>query len=204
MPRGELGAARIRPAGNRPNRNRNVPDRELAIGEGTRLKLRVWLRLLTCVDMIESLVRAELHAQFATTLPRFDVLAALDAARTDLTMGALSARLMVTSGNVTGLVNAMEQDGLVVRRRHPTDRRSTLIGMTDSGRALFTQMAPAHAQWIERALGGLDRKHAALLWEMLGDLKTALRDAGTDTASHTTTTAHRSMPPSVERRRRLG
>ena len=78
------------------------------------LPLRIWLRLLTCMNMTEGMIRARLHAQFATTLPRFDVLAALDAAGAELTMGALSARLMVTSGNVTGLINAMEQDGLVV------------------------------------------------------------------------------------------
>ena len=90
-----------------------VPDREAAISDGARLPLRIWLRLLTCMNMTEGMIRARLHAQFATTLPRFDVLAALDAAGTELTMGALSARLMVTSGNVTGLVNAMEKDGLV-------------------------------------------------------------------------------------------
>jgi hypothetical protein len=83
-----------------------VPDREAAFGDGVRLPLRTWLRLLTCVNMIEATVRARLHGRFATTLPRFDVLAALDAAGQDLTMGALSARLMVTSGNVTGLVRA--------------------------------------------------------------------------------------------------
>ena len=119
-----------------------VPDREAAISDGARLPLRIWLRLLTCMNMTEAMVRARLHAQFATTLPRFDVLAALDAAGTELTMGALSARLMVTSGNVTGLVNAMEQDGLVTRRRHPEDGRSTLIGMTDAGRrAVFAHGA---------------------------------------------------------------
>ena len=129
-----------------------VPDREAAITDGARLPLRIWLRLLTCVNMTEAMVRARLHAQFATTLPRFDVLAALDAAGAELTMGTLSARLMVTSGNVTGLVNAMEQDGLVTRRRHPEDRRSTLIAMTDAGRLRFRRMAPAHAQWIEQAM----------------------------------------------------
>jgi DNA-binding MarR family transcriptional regulator len=167
------------------NHDRNIPDRELAISDGTRLKLRVWLRLLTCVDMIESHVRAALHAQFATTLPRFDVLAALDATNADLTMSALSARLMVTSGNVTGLINAMEQDGLVVRRPNPSDRRSKLIGMTDAGRALFARMAPVHAQWIEHAMAGLDHKHAALLWEMLGELKMNLRNARADTTPPT-------------------
>jgi DNA-binding MarR family transcriptional regulator len=127
--------------------------------------------------MTEGMIRARLHAQFSTTLPRFDVLAALDAAGTELTMGALSARLMVTSGNVTGLINAMEQDGLVARRGHPEDRRSTLIGMTDAGRELFARMAPAHAQWIEQAMAGLDRREVAQLWEVLGHLKASVRDS---------------------------
>jgi DNA-binding MarR family transcriptional regulator len=148
-----------------------VPDREAASGDGARLPLRIWLRLLTCAGMIEAIVRQRLHAEFATTLPRFDVLAALDAAGTDLTMGALSVRLMVTSGNVTGLVRGMEKDGLVARRPHPADRRSTLIGMTPAGSALFAAMAPAHAAWIEQAMAGLDREDAAQLWQSLGQLK---------------------------------
>lgn len=154
-----------------------VPDREAAVGDGARLPLRVWLRMLTCMNMTETVIRARLHAQFGTTLPRFDVLAALDAAGTELTMGALSARLMVTSGNVTGLINAMEQDGLVVRRRHPADRRSTLITMTDAGRALFARMAPAHARWIEQSMAGLHRRELAQLWEVLGHLKGSVRDS---------------------------
>jgi DNA-binding MarR family transcriptional regulator len=153
-----------------------IPDREAAIGDDMRLKLRTWLRLLTCVNLIETTVRARLHAQFATTLPRFDVLAALDAAGEDLTMGALSARLMVTSGNVTGLVNGMEKDGLVARRPHPADRRSTLIGATPAGRALFARMAPAHAEWIEQTMAGLDGTEAARLWQALGRLKASARD----------------------------
>ena len=155
-----------------------IPDREAVVGDGARLPLRVWLRLLTCTAMTEAVVRARLHAQFATTLPRFDVLAALDAAGSELTMGALSARLMVTSGNVTGLINAMEKDGLVIRRRHPSDRRSTLISMTEAGRALFARMAPAHAAWIEQAMGGLDRREVVLLWEALGRLKASVRESG--------------------------
>jgi DNA-binding MarR family transcriptional regulator len=160
-----------------------IPDREAEVGEGVRLPLRTWLRLLTCVNMIEATVRARLHAQFATTLPRFDVLAALDAAGHDLTMGALSARLMVTSGNVTGLVNGMEHDGLVRRRRHPADRRSTLIGMTEAGRTLFAAMAPAHAGWIEETMAGLDRVEAAQLWGALGRLKASARAASQESAT---------------------
>ncbi len=153
-----------------------VPDREAAAADNARLPLRTWLRLLTCTNRIEAIIRARLRAEFDTTLARFDVLAALDAAGADLSMGALSARLMVTSGNVTGLIDAMERDGLVRRMRHPHDRRSTLIGMTAEGRALFARMAPAHARWIEAAMAGLSRQEARQLWEVLGHLKrSALR-----------------------------
>jgi DNA-binding MarR family transcriptional regulator len=148
-----------------------VADRESAAGRHDRLELRVWLRALTCVQLIETAVRARLRAEFDTTLPRFDVLATLDAASMPLTMGELSARLMVTSGNVTGLIDAMQAEGLVERRPHPTDRRSTLIGMTEDGRALFGRMAPAHAGWIEEMMAGLAHSEVATLLRLLGRLK---------------------------------
>ena len=80
-------------------------DREAAAGEGDGLTLRVWLRVLTCMQLIETALRSRLRAEFDTTLPRFDVLAQLDAADRGLSIGELSARLMVTSGSVTGLVD---------------------------------------------------------------------------------------------------
>lgn len=148
-------------------------DREAANAD--TMQLRVWLRLLTCSHMIEGNVRALLRSEFSTTLPRFDVLAQLDSSDGVLTMGELSTRLMVTSGNVTGLVNAMERDGLVSRRPHPTDRRSTLIRMTAAGRALFRKMAPAHRQWIDTMMTGLSRADMKGLLDVLGDLKSSIR-----------------------------
>ncbi len=148
-------------------------DREAATAD--TLQLRVWLRLLTCTHMIEGNVRALLRSEFATTLPRFDVLAQLESADGVLTMGELSTRLMVTSGNVTGLVNAMERDGLVSRRPHPTDRRSTLIRMTTAGRTLFRKMAPAHQAWIDSLMGSLSRPEMKSLLDLLGELKSSIR-----------------------------
>jgi len=152
-------------------------DREAAAADDDRLQLRVWLRLLTCVQLVETSIRARLRAEFDTTLPRFDVLAQLDARGSELTMGELSARLMVTSGNVTGLVDAMETEGLVARQPHPTDRRSTLIAMTPAGRDFFARMAPTHAGWIEALMAGLSRAEAARLMELLGKLKDSARAA---------------------------
>jgi DNA-binding MarR family transcriptional regulator len=155
-------------------------DREAAIGDDGKLQLRLWLRLLTCANLIEGMIRTRLRTAFNTTLPRFDVLAELDAARRPATMGDLSARLMVTSGNVTSLVDSMEKDGLLGRQQNPEDGRSTLIAMTAEGRALFERMAPAHQSWIDGATSGLSRAEMVLLFELLGKLKASARmhDAG--------------------------
>lgn len=152
-------------------------DRETAADRHGRLELRVWLRALTCVQMMESAIRARLRAEFDTTLPRFDVLAQLDAAEGALSMGELSARLMVTSGNVTGLIDAMENEGLVARCPHPTDRRSTLIAMTPTGRELFDRMAPAHARWVEAMMGGMSLAEVKQLLDLLGRLKGSAAEA---------------------------
>ena len=145
-------------------------DRETADTDG-RLQTRLWLRLLTCTQLIETEIRGRLRTGFETTLPRFDVLAQLHAAGEPLTMGELSARLMVTTGNVTGLVDVMQQDRLVARLPNPADRRSTLIAATEVGQALFDRMAPAHRHWIEALTAGLSRAEMVLLFELLGKLK---------------------------------
>jgi DNA-binding MarR family transcriptional regulator len=144
--------------------------REAAAADG-RLQTRLWLRLLTCTQLIETEIRGRLRSGFETTLPRFDVLAQLHSAGTALTMGELSARLMVTTGNVTGLIDAMEQDDLVARQPNPADRRSTLIAATGAGQTLFAAMAPAHQRWIDGLTAGLSRAEMALLFELLGKLK---------------------------------
>ena len=149
---------------------------EAAASDG-RLQARLWLRLLTCTQMIEQEIRGRLRNGFETTLPRFDVLAQLHAAGKPLTMGELSDRMMVTTGNVTGLIDAMEQDGLVERRPNPADRRSTLIASTESGQALFARMAPAHRGWIETLTRDLTRAEMVLLFELLGKLKESVSRA---------------------------
>ncbi len=153
-------------------------DRETAAGDADGLTLRIWLRILTCMQLIETEIRSRLRAEYDTTLPRFDVLAQLDAAGRGLSMGELSARLMVTSGSVTGLVDAMEADALVARQAHPADRRSTLIETTPPGRLLFARMAPAHARWVEELMAGLTPAEASTLYQLLGKLKRSASNAG--------------------------
>ena len=146
-------------------------DREAATSQDDRLDLRTWLRLLTCTTLVERTVRARLRDKFDTTLPRFEVLAQLDRAPDGLAMGELSARLMVTNGNVTGLVDRLVTDGLVERHAAADDRRRAVVRLSPAGRRAFDRMAPAHAAWIADMFAGLDREASASLYGLLADLK---------------------------------
>ncbi len=155
----------------------SAPDRESALLSGDKLELKLWLRLLTCSSLIEAEVRARLRETFATSLPRFDLLAQLDRAPVGLTMGELSSRLMVSNGNVTGLTDALVREGLVSREPEPEDRRSLRIRLTETGKRSFDAMTPTHEQWIDRMMAGLSRAEMAHLLELLGKLKQSVRSA---------------------------
>jgi DNA-binding MarR family transcriptional regulator len=155
-----------------------VPDRESAIDHTDKIELRVWLRLLTCTNMIEGQVRTLLREDFDTTLPRFDLLAQLERENHGLTMGELSSRLMVSGGNVTGLVDSLQREGLVEREPHPDDRRRQIIRLTTKGRAAFDAMTPAHEQWVDTMMAELSRSEMSELMHLLGKLKSSIQHAG--------------------------
>src|SRR5918911_4500173 len=90
-------------------------DREFIARTDDHRALRIWLRLLTCTQMIERVVRSRLRERFGTTLPRFDLMAQLARHPEGLKMNELSRRLMVTGGNVTAIVDQLEKEGLVDR-----------------------------------------------------------------------------------------
>jgi len=134
-------------------------------------RLRLWLRLLTCSGLVERAVRRRLRQEFAATLPRFDLMAALDRAPDGLTMGELSVRLKVSNGNVTGVVERLVREALVERTALPTDRRSYRVALTAAGRTAFATMAARHADWIDRLLGDLSDGEIEQLMGLLGRLR---------------------------------
>ena len=111
-------------------------------------ELRLWLRLLTCTNLIEGEVRGRLRERFDVTLPRFDLMAQLDKAPDGMTLSDVSKRMMVSNGNVTGLVERLVEFGRLDRRTSETDRRVQVIRLTKSGRAEFRKMAAEHQTWI--------------------------------------------------------
>jgi DNA-binding MarR family transcriptional regulator len=144
-----------------------------------RDRLRLWLRLLKCSNMVESRVRGRLREEFDTTLPRFDMLAQLDASDSDqgLTMGELSRRLMVTNGNLTGLTERLVKERLVSRSVSPDDRRSQRVRLTANGRRAFQQMAANHRGWIEEMFAELKHGEVAELYRLIGRLKDSVQTA---------------------------
>ncbi|HTP84936.1 MAG TPA: MarR family transcriptional regulator [Alphaproteobacteria bacterium] len=155
-------------------------DRESAVARGDKLELRVWLRLLTCANLIEQRVRAGLREEFDVTLPRFDVLAQLDRAPEGLSMGELSDRLMVSNGNVTGLVDRLVDEGLVLRVPSPQDRRQSRVTLAPAGKRSFDAMTPQHERWIDDLFAGLSRPEMAQLLELLAKLKRSVTAAQTE------------------------
>lgn len=133
--------------------------------------LRLWLRLLTCTQLIEKQVRSELRAQYGTTLPRFDLMAQLERSPDGLKMNELSRRMMVTGGNITGITDQLAAEGLVDRVDVEGDRRAYRVLLTTKGRKAFQDMAASHADWVVNAFAGLSGKEIGQLHKLLGKVK---------------------------------
>src|SRR3569833_4637267 len=103
-------------------------------------ELRLWLRLLTCTTLIEGEIRSRLRERFDVTLPRFDLMAQLHKAPDGMTLSDISKRMMVSNGNITGLVERLVASGHVDRRTSESDRREQVIRLTRLGRAGFRKM----------------------------------------------------------------
>ena len=146
-------------------------DREFIARRDDHSALRIWLRLLTCTQLIERRVRSGLREEFGTTLPRFDLMAQLERHPEGLKMNELSRLLMVTGGNVTAIVDQLEKEGLVERLDEPADRRAFRIRLTPAGSKSFAEMARQHEQWVVELLGGLSRREQDELLKLLAKVK---------------------------------
>ncbi len=159
----------VRAGANTPRRSPS--DIETRATSDHHAALRLWLRMLATTNVVESAVRHGLKAQFETTLPRFDLMAQLERAPEGLKMGELSRRMMVSGGNVTGITDLLEREGLVVRIGDPDDRRALRVRLTPAGRKAFRSMAEAHERWIIDAMSVLDRTQLSQLNDLLGRIK---------------------------------
>lgn len=167
-------AARVQVIEVRP-RDAAPLDLETRLTDDHHDSLRLWLRLLTCSNLIQVRVRKAMAARFKTTLPRFDLMAQLERAPDGLQMGELSRRMLVTGGNVTGIADQLEHAGLVVRAADPKDRRAYRIKLTREGRQVFAQMAIEHERWIVAMFEGMRARDKRAMNQLLSRLRVILR-----------------------------
>jgi DNA-binding MarR family transcriptional regulator len=156
--------------GRKPPRARAEPKAAATPQPAARQKLRLWLRLLGTSRAIEVELRRRLRAAFGVTLPKFDVMAALARRPAGMTMTELSRQLMVSNGNVTGLVDRLVAEGLVVRLAHAADRRATFVRLTRKGAQQFATLAKAHEGWVMELLSGVGTADSEALMQLLGAL----------------------------------
>jgi DNA-binding MarR family transcriptional regulator len=139
-------------------------------------RLRLWIRLLRVSRIVENEVQARLKREFETTLPRFDVMAALNRAPDGMLMSDLSRYLLVSNGNVTGIVDRLVSDGHVARTRRDGDRRTSMVTLTERGAVAFRTMAAAHEGWIDDLLGDVGEPDARRLSTMLKTFRSNWED----------------------------
>lgn len=138
--------------------------------------LKLWLRMLACTVRVEDVIRSRLRTTFGITLPRFDLMAQLERHPEGLRMGELSKRMMVTGGNVTGIVDQLEREGLVERVADAQDKRAFVVKLTPSGRAAFAEMAGAHEAWVADLFHDIPAADKARMITLLDAMKRQLKD----------------------------
>ena len=148
-----------------------VSDLESRVTLDHHQALKLWLRLLSCTTRIEGVIRNRLRTDFATTLPRFDLLAQLEREPAGLSMGALSKRMMVSGGSVTGITDQLEAEGLVIRSAHSSDRRGCTVQLTTAGRRQFRRMAAVHEQWVVELFDGWTSAQKNQAYALMAGLK---------------------------------
>jgi DNA-binding MarR family transcriptional regulator len=146
-------------------------DLETRIEADHHQAIKLWLRLLTCTNLITNEIRSQLREDCYTTLPRFDLLAQLERSPDGLRMGELSKRMMVTNGNITGITDQLEREGLVERIVDTQDRRSFSVRLTKLGHETFAHMAQVHEGWVIEFFSGLSGREKDSLYGLLAKLK---------------------------------
>ena len=150
--------------------NRTALQDTRSVSQGSKNKLRLWLRLLSTARGVEAELRERFRVQFETTLSRFDVMAALARHEDGLKMSALGGLLRVSNGNVTVVVQRLEKDGLLVRSPLAGDRRAMLVRLSERGKIAFIEQAREHEKWITELLHEIPEEDATLIEQGLSNV----------------------------------
>ncbi|HLS21485.1 MAG TPA: MarR family transcriptional regulator [Paenalcaligenes sp.] len=149
----------------------DTPDLESRLAAQEQGEMRLWLRLLSCATLIENEIRSRLRREFKTTLPRFELMAQLHECPEGMRMTELSRRMLVTNGNITGITDQLEKEGMLERHRQAHDRRSSVLRLTPQGKKQYQIMAAAYREWLSAFFAPLSAPNKEGLLDSLGELK---------------------------------
>jgi DNA-binding MarR family transcriptional regulator len=135
-------------------------------------RLHLWFQLVETASRTEIELRDRLRKQFSLTLPQFEAMAILASAETGMTMTELSRGLMVSSGNVTGIVSRLTSEKCVQRRSSSEDRRTINVRLTNKGRTRFNVAAEAYEKWVDGLFNGLTSEKVDALAAEFAELRT--------------------------------
>ena len=144
------------------------PERERA--------LRLWISLARCYSTYSRVVTCKI-GEYGLTAPQFGVLEALYHLG-PLSLGELADKLLVTGGNVTYVMDRLEEQKLVYRQRSPQDRRVIQARLTEKGHGLISGVFPGHTEFIEELANHLEPEEQETLRALLKKLGTAVGEAG--------------------------
>ena len=136
---------------------------------------RAWLGLLRCFSSIDRVLMRRFSEKFNSSLPRYDVLTALALSPNGMTMGELASSLMVTKGNITGVVKRLKQDGLVRKITSRSDRRIQSVTLSAEGRALWDAMHADYDETVSEIFSGQSTEDLDALSEMLENTRIAVQ-----------------------------
>jgi DNA-binding MarR family transcriptional regulator len=134
--------------------------------------LSAWVRLLRVHGLMLRELRRRVPEEL--TLPQFDVLVQLARRPEGMTPGELTRALLVTAGNVTGIVGRVVRGGLAERRPVPGDRRAVLIRLTGRGRRLMQRALPQHCRDVGALLARVSPGDLGRLRDLLGTVERGL------------------------------
>lgn len=150
-----------------------TPDPKSEDEPASKTRLRLWLKLLKVTGQTEAALRRKLRDDHETTLPRFDVMAALARHPQGLKMSELSSYLRVSNGNVTGIVDRLTEEGFALRVAVKGDRRAQLARLTPKGSRAFSELAGHHEHWVDELLGDLTPEDAETVLAFLSRVQDA-------------------------------
>ena len=132
-----------------------------------RSTMHAWQSFVRAKAEVRRIMHRDLHER-GLTGSQLGILRVLaDGGSDGVQLNEISQRLYVTSGNVTGLIDRLEEAGYLARVPHPDDRRVTLAALTPAGRELFEQIYPSHVARIKRLFSPLTAQEQALLADLL-------------------------------------